>query len=63
MLPLSVANICDFTYMCDPAPVGPDIHANRVGYSLIADTIEAALPQKTAPFVSLSMLSVARYKL
>jgi lysophospholipase L1-like esterase len=44
MLPLSVANICDFTYMCDVDPVGPDIHANDAGYSLIADTIEAALP-------------------
>ena len=41
MLPLSVSNICEFTYMCD---VDPDIHANRAGYSLIADTIEAALP-------------------
>jgi lysophospholipase L1-like esterase len=44
MLPLSVANICDFTFMCDPDPVGPDIHANDAGYSLIAATIEATLP-------------------
>lgn len=44
MLPLSVANICEFTYMCDADPVGPDIHANDAGYSLIADTIEATLP-------------------
>ncbi len=44
MLPLSVANICNFTYMCDADPVGPDIHATDAGYSLIADTIEAALP-------------------
>ncbi|MGI9221528.1 MAG: hypothetical protein ACR2QS_10910, partial [Woeseiaceae bacterium] len=36
MLPLSVANICDFTFMCDPDPVGPDIHASDAGYSLIA---------------------------
>lgn len=43
-LPLSVANICDFTYQCDPDPVGPDIHANTAGYSLIADTLEAVLP-------------------
>jgi len=43
-LPVNVANICDFTYMCDPDPVGPDIHANRAGYSLIADTIAAMLP-------------------
>ena len=43
-LPLSVANICDFTYQCDPDPVGPDIHANTAGYALIADTLEAVLP-------------------
>ena len=43
VLPLSVANICEFTYMCDPAPVGPDIHARTAGYSLIADAFEAAL--------------------
>ena len=28
MLPLNVSNICEFTYMCDPEPRGPDIHAN-----------------------------------
>lgn len=44
MLPLSVSSICDFTYMCDADPVGPDIHATDAGYTLIADTIEALLP-------------------
>ena len=44
MLPLSVANICSFTYMCDESPVGPDIHANVAGYSLIAETMESVLP-------------------
>jgi hypothetical protein len=39
-----VANICTFTYMCDAPPVGPDIHANVAGYSLIAETIVNALP-------------------
>ncbi|MDH3442258.1 MAG: SGNH/GDSL hydrolase family protein [Gammaproteobacteria bacterium] len=43
-LPLSVANICDFTYQCDPDPVGPDIHANTAGYSLIAEAFAAQLP-------------------
>lgn len=42
-LPMAVANICQFTYMCDADPVGPDIHANTAGYSLIAATIEAAM--------------------
>ena len=44
MLPVSVANICDLTYMCDPMPVGPDIHANFDGYSRIADAFVAVLP-------------------
>ena len=44
MLPVSIANICQFTYMCDAAPVGPDIHANLAGYSLIANSFETVLP-------------------
>ena len=40
-LPVSVANICAWTYNCDPAP---DIHANFTGYSMIAGTLEAVLP-------------------
>jgi len=44
VLPVNVANICDLTYMCDPDPVGPDIHANFAGYSLIATELEAVLP-------------------
>jgi lysophospholipase L1-like esterase len=42
-LPISVANICEFTYQCD-SDRGPDIHANTAGYALIAETIEAVLP-------------------
>jgi len=44
VLPVNVANICLLTYMCDPSPVGPDIHANAAGYGLIADTFAAVLP-------------------
>ncbi len=43
-LPVSVANICDLTYQCSPAPEGPDIHANPAGYALMAATLEANLP-------------------
>ncbi len=42
-LPQNVLNICTFTWMCTPAPVGPNIHANRFGYGLIAATIAATL--------------------
>ena len=44
LLPVSVANICELTYMCDVAPVGPDVHARSVGYSRIADAFVAVLP-------------------
>jgi hypothetical protein len=43
MVPLNVATICNLTFMCDLDPVGPDIHANDAGYSLIADTIKLTL--------------------
>ena len=44
MLPVAVANICQYTYMCDASPVGPDIHATDAGYALIASTMEAVIP-------------------
>jgi hypothetical protein len=37
-VPLNVARICQWTWMCAPAPLGPDIHANRDGYAVIAQT-------------------------
>ena len=42
-LPQNVLNICVYTYMCTGAPVGPNIHANRYGYGVIAATIAATL--------------------
>ena len=44
MLPVSVANICDLTYQCEPAPVGPDIHAKTEGYIRIAGAFVDVLP-------------------
>ena len=41
--PRNVLNICGFTWMCAGPPVGPNIHANRYGYGLIAATIAATL--------------------
>ena len=43
-LPVAVNNICEYTYMCDGEPRGPDIHANDAGYSLIADAFLALAP-------------------
>lgn len=44
VVPNNVAHICEFTWMCDPPPYGPDFHPNNAGYALIAAAIEAALP-------------------
>ncbi len=37
--------ICKYTWMCTPPPLGPNIHANDLGYSVIADTFAAAIPK------------------
>lgn len=44
-LPQNVLNICLYTWMCAPSPVGPNIHANQYGYGIIAATIAAELDQ------------------
>jgi lysophospholipase L1-like esterase len=43
-VPLSVAVICSWTYMCVPPPVGPNIHATPDGYGVIAATLSGVLP-------------------
>jgi lysophospholipase L1-like esterase len=35
-LPVNVLLVCQLTWMCAPPPVGPNIHANRTGYFVIA---------------------------
>ncbi len=42
-IPNDVGGICALTYMCQPAPVGPNIHANNLGYQYIADQFLAAI--------------------
>jgi lysophospholipase L1-like esterase len=41
-VPVAVAEVCRLTWMCAPAPVGPNIHANQAGYGLIAQAFAAA---------------------
>ncbi len=43
-VPLNVALICQWTYMCVSPPVGPNIHANPTGYGVIAGAFEDVLP-------------------
>jgi len=37
-VPVAVVEVCRLTWMCAPAPLGPNIHANVLGYQLIADS-------------------------
>jgi hypothetical protein len=43
-LPLDVERICQWTWMCTPPPLGPDIHANTTGYGVIARAFADQLP-------------------
>jgi len=42
-IPLNVARICMWTWVCAPAPYGPDNHANSTGYGVIARAFADAL--------------------
>jgi len=42
-IPLNVARICMWTWVCAPAPYGPDNHANADGYAVIARAYATAL--------------------
>lgn len=43
-VPLNVARICQWTWMCAPRPLGPDIHANAAGYAVMAGAFLAEIP-------------------
>lgn len=40
-IPLNVALLCSYTWQCAPPPVGPNEHANVLGYGVIAKTFLA----------------------
>jgi len=42
-VPLNVARICQWTWMCVAPPRGPDVHPNDLGYAVIAKAFVAAL--------------------
>jgi lysophospholipase L1-like esterase len=55
-VPVNVADVCEWTWMCAPAPVNGssvstsgmlgNIHCNDIGYEVIAQTFEALLPAR-----------------
>ena len=42
-VPLAVAKVCQLTWICTPAPRGPNIHANAAGYREIATVFKQTL--------------------
>jgi lysophospholipase L1-like esterase len=42
-IPLDVLRLCQWTWLCTPPPLGPDIHANTAGYGVIAHAFEEVL--------------------
>jgi lysophospholipase L1-like esterase len=42
-VPVAVAEVCKLTWMCAPAPFGPNIHPNADGYGVIARAFAAVL--------------------
>jgi len=42
-VPVAVASICKYTFMCKPKPVGPNIHASTAGYTVMAKAFRKAL--------------------
>jgi lysophospholipase L1-like esterase len=46
-VPLNVGRICEWTWMCAPSPLGPNIHADAVGYGVIASAFERVIRPPT----------------
>jgi len=42
--PLTVLRECQWTWICFPPPLGPDVHATTAGYGVIAQAFLDALP-------------------
>jgi lysophospholipase L1-like esterase len=49
-IPVDVALICKWTWECVPPPVGPNEHANKAGYGVIATAFQAVLKKIKSPF-------------
>lgn len=46
-IPLNVARVCSWTWACTTPPSGPNIHANKNGYAVIAQAFAAVLRRLT----------------
>lgn len=43
LIPVNVATVCSWTWACTPPPSGPNIHANKNGYAVIAAAFARAI--------------------
>lgn len=43
LVPVNVATVCSWTWACTPPPSGPNIHANKNGYAVIANAFYKAI--------------------
>jgi lysophospholipase L1-like esterase len=42
-IPVNVSRLCTWTWACQPPPRGPNIHANKHGYQVIANAFAASI--------------------
>lgn len=42
-IPVDVSRLCSWTWMCQTPPSGPNIHANKNGYQVIANAFATAI--------------------
>lgn len=42
-IPVNVATVCAWTWACQTPPTGPNIHANKNGYQVIANSLKAVI--------------------
>jgi lysophospholipase L1-like esterase len=45
-IPLDVSRVCSWTWACTTPPSGPNIHANKNGYGVIAAAFDRILPRR-----------------
>jgi lysophospholipase L1-like esterase len=45
-IPVNVARVCSWTWACQTPPSGPNIHANKNGYQVIANAFATAIGHK-----------------
>jgi lysophospholipase L1-like esterase len=54
IVPLNVATLCSYTWQCAPPPVGPNEHANVLGYGVIANAFFNAYINRSKTYTSTS---------